>query len=130
MFENEEEMKFTTTEGQQQIALIKWFKYQYQGKIIFAIPNGAMLGGNKYALMRKMKQEGLLPGASDLFIPIPKGNYCGLFIEMKNLGATVCKVSEDQKWFLDEMRIAGYAAEWAAGFDKAKDIIENYMKGA
>jgi hypothetical protein len=27
------------------------------------------------------------------------------------------------------MKSAGYAATWAAGFDKAKTIIEGYMKG-
>jgi|APSaa5957512535_1039671.scaffolds.fasta_scaffold33654_2 hypothetical protein len=118
------------TESKQQQLLISWFKLQYPGKIIFAIPNGAMLGGANRALIGRIrKREGLLKGVSDLFLPIQKGDYAGCFIEMKNIGATRCKVSEDQKWFLDEMNTAGYKAEWCAGFDAAKEVITEYMKG-
>jgi hypothetical protein len=120
------------TESKQQQLLISWWKLQYPGKIIFAIPNGAWLSGDKVTrakLMRKMKAEGLLKGVSDLFIPIPRGNYCGLFIEMKNIGKPRCSVSEDQMWFIDEMNAAGYLAVWCAGFDKAREVIVEYMKG-
>ena len=118
------------TESKQQQLLIAWFKLQFPGKIIFAIPNGAALGGRNNLLLGKIrKREGLLKVVSDLFIPIQKGNYAGCFIEMKNIGATRCKVSEDQRWFLDEMNIAGYKAEWCAGFDAAKEVITEYMKG-
>ena len=118
------------TESKQQQLLIAWFKLQYPGKIIFSIPNGAMLGGANRALIGKIrKREGLLKGVSDLFVPIPNKKYCGLFIEMKNIGATRCKVSEDQRWFLDEMNTAGYKAEWCAGFDAAREVIIDYMKG-
>ena len=120
------------SESTQQIHLIKWFKLQYPGKIIFSIPNALKLGsraGNKYAMLRNLKNEGLLKGVSDLFVPIPRGNYHGLFIELKNIGKTRCSVSEDQRWFIDEMRESGYRAEWAPGFDKAKEIITEYMKG-
>ena len=118
------------SESRQQQLLIAWFKLQYPGKIIFAIPNGAMLGGrNKVQMGVLRKREGLLKGVADLFIPIQKGEYAGLFIEMKNVGKTRCSVTEDQKWFLDEMNAAGYKAEWCAGFDAAKEVITEYMKG-
>ncbi|HDY87297.1 MAG TPA: hypothetical protein ENH82_04170 [bacterium] len=120
------------TESIQQIQLISWWKLQYPGKIIFSIPNGSWLYGDRVTrakIMRKMKAEGLLKGVSDLFIPIPKDEYSGLFIEMKNICKTSCSVSGDQVWFLDQMRVAGYRAEWCAGFDKAREIITEYMKG-
>jgi hypothetical protein len=118
------------TESKQQQLVITWFKLQYPGKIIFAIPNGAMLGGRNPKQMGSLrKREGLLKGVSDLFIPIPSFSYSGLFIEMKNIGKTLCSVSEDQRWFIDEMREAGFVAEWCAGFDAAKEVITEYMKG-
>lgn len=127
------------SESTEQQALIYWYRMQYPDRMIFAIPNGEWLHGNKLQRikqMQKAKREGLLPGTSDLFIPEPVWQgaggeyYHGLFIEMKDVGATQCKVSPEQKQFIEDMRKRGYAAHWAAGFDVAKPIIEDYMRGA
>lgn len=123
------------SESIEQQAVITWFRTQYPDKIIFAIPNGAWLSGDakrRAMIMRKSKKEGLLPGVSDLFIPVPimptNGSWFhGLFIEMKAEGKTWCSVSPVQRQFLEDMVAQGYLAIWAAGFEHAKQIIEDYM---
>ena len=64
--------------------------------------------------------------------------YLGLFIELKKEGTRIFK--KDGKLVADEhireqfdmlmdLRRRGYAAEFACGFDEAKKLIDDYMKG-
>jgi len=116
------------SESNEQIAVVQWFRSQYPKYRIIAIPNGQLVGGkNKYALINKYKKEGMLPGVSDLFICVMKKNYAGLWLEMKDRKKTACSVSQDQKQWIYDMSEAGYRAEWAAGFEQAKKIIEEYF---
>ena len=116
------------SESEQQQMVVSWFRMQYPKEIIFAIPNGSMLGGqNRFKLATKYRKEGLLPGVSDLFIACPKGVYHGMFIEMKDKGKTYSSVSNEQKFFLESAISKGYLCGWAPGFDSAKEKIEDYM---
>jgi hypothetical protein len=63
---------------------------------------------------------------------------CGLFIELKREGTRICKKDgklvadkhiREQYDMLEELRWRGYAAEFACGFDEAKKLIDDYMKG-
>lgn len=135
------------SESTEQQAIVYWFHAQYPDKIIFAIPNGSWIPVSnikrRMAYTAKREREGLLPGVSDLFIPVRArcqgftdiGNagwetYGGLFVEMKNIGKTWSSVSPEQTAFIRDMQLAGYCAQWAAGFDVAKPIIEDYMRYA
>ena len=120
------------SEHAEQCAVVKWFKIQYpkHKSRIIAIPNGAVLSGNKLQRAKQMnflKSEGLKVGTSDLFIAVTTEKHAGLWLEMKDKKKTKCTVSKDQEAHMIEMVEAGYAATWAAGFDKAKAIIEEYM---
>ena len=90
-------------------------------------------------------------GYPDLFIAEPKkvviskgehtrlvAGYHGLFIELKREGTRIFKkdgalVADDhireQFDMLHDLRAKGYAAEFAIGFDEAKKLIDDYMKG-
>ena len=121
------------SEHTEQKALVSWFKlqYPYYKDCIIAIPNGSQLSGNigqRSAQVNKLKSEGMKSGASDLFIAVPVRGKHGLWLEMKDKGVTYYKVSKLQREHLALMINMGYAAEWAAGFDKAKVVIEDYMK--
>lgn len=48
--------------------------------LVFAIPNG---GQRNVVVARKLKAEGVRPGVPDLFLPVARGIWHGLFIEMK-----------------------------------------------
>lgn len=53
---------------------------------LFAIPNGGSRGGDKRSAQivgAQMKAEGVKAGVSDMMLPVPKHNLCGLFIELK-----------------------------------------------
>ncbi len=117
--------------------LIQWFKTQYRKyeNHIFAIPNGAWFAGlpqeKAIAYGAKRNREGLLKGVSDLMLAVAsfKKLKHALFLEMKAEGETQSSVSKEQLRFLNDMALQGYDAQIAYGFDQAKAIIEEYMKG-
>ena len=118
------------SESSEQIAVVQWFRLQYPKYRLIAIPNGqwvALKGYGKFKLIEKYKAEGMTNGVSDLFLCVPKNGYGGLWIEMKARGKTVSSLSPDQRIWLDDMEKIGYRAVWAAGFDEAKKIIEEYL---
>lgn len=87
-------------------------------------------------------------GYPDLFIaePVPEYDsegriighgYSGLYLEIKKEGTRLRKkdgawASEhiaEQAEMLNKLRARGYAAEFTVGFDGAKTIIDDYLKG-
>ena len=122
------------SEHTEQVAVVSWFKgrWPHFADCIIGIPNGAHIAGSvgqRAAKVNKLKAEGMKPGTSDLFIAVPMGNRCGLWVEMKNVNKTLCSVSQDQRDHLDLMRKVGYEAIWCSGFEVAKAAIEVYMNG-
>lgn len=123
------------SEHDEQCAVVKWFKMQYPKYkgCILAIPNGSVIavGGwkdkHRFARLKWVESEGFKKGTSDLFIAVPAGDKHGLWIEMKNINKTLSSVTQEQLEHIELMREMGYAAEWCAGFDKAKTVIEDYM---
>lgn len=118
------------TEHQEQKAVIRWFNAQHKplkGRLI-AVPNGAHLAGSqaqRSAKMNKMKAEGLSPGFPDLFLPVSRGGFHGLAIEMKRLkGSTTSK--EQAEW-LEWLPTQGYMAVLCKGADAAIETIKGYL---
>lgn len=96
---------------------------------VFAIPNAnALSSQNKQMAIRnmaKMKREGLRKGIPDLFIPVAKDNYHGLFIEMKRIkGSTT---SKEQKDWIEKLNNNGYKAIVCKGSKVAIEEIEKYF---
>lgn len=124
--------KLKTSESQEQQALIQWFRLKYPQHHMIAIPNGQWIAGEgkrRFALINKYKAEGLTPGVSDLFLCVPKNGQHGMWLEMKAQGKTASSLSPAQQQWGCDMINAGYAAVWASGFEEAKEIIEEYLKG-
>ena len=120
--------KVVLSESTEQQLVVSWFRLQYPKYRLISIPNGQMVGGrNKYALVNKYKKEGMFPGVADLFLCAPRNGYSGLWLEMKAKGKTASSLSPDQRLWLSDMEKQGYKAEWAAGFEQAKKIIEDYL---
>ena len=120
------------SEHDEQVAVVSWFKLQYPQHHLIANANGAWIAGEgkrKYALINKYKKEGMTPGVSDLFLCVARGGYHGLWIEMKDKGKTFASVSIEQRSWMLHMNLAGYLAKWAAGFEEAKVILEDYLRG-
>ena len=119
------------TEHAEQAALIDWC-IDNLGRypslhLIHAIPNGVMLGGGRVGAIRmnNLKAEGLRPGVSDLFLPVARGGYFGMYIEMKAKGGSL---SENQREFIAAAEAEGYycCVPFSAG--EAIENVEWYMQ--
>ncbi len=111
-------------EHQEQAALIQWFQVAYPTikTRLFAIPNGT--NKSRAAASRHMA-EGLRSGVPDLMLPIPRGDYHGLFIELKRSKGG--RLSDTQKDWLAFLSGQGYMAVVCHGFDEAKDVRGKYL---
>lgn len=97
------------TESQEQIAFVRWFRLQYPGVRIFAIPNGGARDAITGAILRA---EGVEPGVPDLMIPAWK-----LFIEFKRVKGSA--TSDEQKEWAAYLVEHGYAHFYAFGCEDA-----------
>ena len=72
------------TEHDEQAALFQWAELMAaqipELRLMFAIPNG---GHRHIGVARKLKAEGVKPGVPDIFLPVARNKFHGLFIEMK-----------------------------------------------
>jgi hypothetical protein len=63
-------------------------------QLLFAVPNG---GARSPRTAAKLKLEGLRPGVPDMCLPVPSGNFAGLWLEFKT---PVGRVSPEQKAYI------------------------------
>lgn len=118
-------------EHNEQKALFDWAFRAIQTKpelaLLFAIPNG---GARHPAVAAKLKAEGVKSGVPDIFLPVARGHFFGLWIELKfqgNSTASKGTVSKAQKAWLEALDAEGYATAVCYGWQAAKDIIETYL---
>ena len=116
------------TEEEEQQALFRWLAFAGNQKpellLMIHIPNE---GKRSQAAGARLKSVGLRKGVPDLFLPVPKGKFHGLWIEMKRLKGS--KTSKEQKEWIDALNGQGYFAAVCFGWVEAKETIERYMKG-
>ena len=89
---------------------------------MFAIPNG---GYRHYRTAADLKSEGVKSGVPDIMLPVARGGYYGLFIEMKRTSGG--RVSESQQKFLKTLNDNGYLAVVCKGFEQAQEAILKYL---
>ena len=109
-----------SNELQEQMAVVKYC--DLQGLPIVHIPNE---GKRSVVTGAQLKRAGMRPGFPDLFLPLPRGKYHGLFIEMKYGNG---KTSSDQEWWLATLSREGYAVCVCYGFDVAVRRIREYLR--
>jgi hypothetical protein len=83
------------------------------------------LNGVKLSKMQagKAKASGMLSGVPDLFLPVPRGSFCGLYIEMKSAKG---RISSEQSKFLQAASDFGYACFICYSAVDAIDKIKGY----
>jgi len=114
-------------EATEQEALMQWCSWQ-QSKypelaLIYHIPNG----GSRNALeAANLKRQGVKAGVPDLCLPVARGGFHGLYIEMK-YGKN--KTTENQKKWLKALQEQGYCTIVCYGAEEAKQVISRYFKG-
>ena len=109
-------------EQREQILLFNWIRRNPK-LIDHCFSNANERKTSKYIGMI-LKQMGLRPGASDVFIAIPREPYHGLFIELK-YGKN--QPTPSQWKFMEDMRKMGYDAVPMWGYENAKNYIINYL---
>lgn len=113
------------SEATEQERLISWASWQQscfpELKLLFHIPNG---GSRNTLEAANLKRQGVKAGVPDLFLPVAKGTYHGLFIEMKWGKNTV---TDKQDEWLHDLTVQGYKAAVCYGADEAIEIITNYL---
>ncbi|MDB4726128.1 VRR-NUC domain-containing protein [bacterium] len=111
-------------EDQHQAALFSWARLM-KGKLpgihlMFHPPNGGKRGEREAG---RLKKQGVLAGVSDIVLPVARGGYHGLFIELKSPTGALTKTQED---FLAGVTEQGYMGVVCFGFDEAKEEIIKY----
>ena len=105
-----------------QIRLFCWLRSRSDLEpYALSIPNDRKCGRIMGAIL---KYSGLKPGVSDMFIAIPKGEWHGLWIEMK-FGKN--KATAHQVKFLSDMDAKGYKAIICYSYEAARAAIEEYI---
>ena len=74
----------------------------------------------------KAKKSGMKRGFPDIFLPVFKGGYSGLFIELKKTKGG--SISKDQKWWIDALNNQKYKAVVCRGANEAINTIVDYLK--
>lgn len=115
-------MKLKGEDAEQQ-ALFQYAALQQDPswQMMFAIPNG---GRRWINTALKMKATGLKAGIPDIFLPVARTPWNGLFIEMKSLKGSV---APNQKVWHQLLREQDYRVAVCKGCDAAIEVITEYL---
>ena len=114
-------------ELQHQINVFKWSQQpSIRSKwpelaLLFHIKNETAEGAQQVAVDRA---SGVKKGVPDLCLPVPRGDYYGLYIEMKTQRG---KTSDAQDWWGDKLTEQGYFWEVCHGWESAIRVLEWYL---
>ena len=92
-------------------------------KLLHHIPNGGRRNAKEAA---KLKRMGVLAGVADLHMPVARGGYHGLYIEMKYDDG---RILESQKSFLKAAAAEGNYCIVCYSAADAIEILDLYMHG-
>jgi len=114
------------TEAQEQRILFQWINFNKtmhpELGLCFHIPNG---GSRNTLEAHNLKQQGVKAGVPDICLPVARGPYHGLYIELKRVRNG--KLSNDQRRWLGDLTKQGYRAVMCRGWEEARKEIEAYL---
>ena len=115
-------------ESIQQTQVIEWSRWAFKANpvrypyldMLHCSLNGVKLSGTQAKIA---KGQGMLSGVPDLFLPVPKNGFHGLFIEMKSDKG---RVTENQHWFLTNAESLSYKTVICYSAKEAISAIQAY----
>jgi hypothetical protein len=114
------------SEHQLQVSFFIWSKLQaskYPDLLkMFAIPNG---GARHIAVASKLKAEGVKAGVPDVFLPIARGGFHGLWIEFK-VKPNKCHPAQLER--IAQLRADGHNVHVCHELDEAINAVLGYLK--
>lgn len=112
-------------EAVEQIKLFRWVDFAVNRypelEMLYHIPNG---GSRNPIEAANLKRQGVRAGVPDLCLPVARGKYHGLYIEMK-YGDN--KPTQNQKRWLRNLQRYGYATSICYSAEAAIADIEKYL---
>ena len=114
--------KADISEHNLQMKCVRYFRLKYKKYLIYAIPNG---GYRTRTTAKKLKLEGVVAGIPDLFIPVARQGFHGMYIEMKNGKAG--KISKEQKKIMELLENFGYKVVLCRDFDQFMKEVDEYF---
>ena len=113
------------SEDTEQMAVMDWANWQLniypELELLHHCPNG---GRRNKPEAVKLKQMGVKAGIPDLCLPVPKGEYSGLYIEMKFEKG---RLEESQKKMLQLLTNQGHYCAVCYGAEEAINVLEQYL---
>lgn len=114
-------------EAQEQAAVFEWAAWMAKSipelALLYHIPNG---GSRNIIEARNLKAQGVKSGVPDIVLPVARGKYHGLYIELKRKGG---RPTELQLNWIKRLCEQGYAALICYGADEARATIARYLNG-
>lgn len=90
-------------------------------RLLHHIPNG---GSRNTAEAMQMKRQGVKRGVPDLHLPVPRGEYASLYIELKRPGG---KTSDNQDWWISALEKVGNRVCVCHGWEEAVKCLKDYL---
>lgn len=117
-------------ESDLQKALITWArtkeKIYPELKWLHAIPNG---GKRDSRTAQLMVAEGVKAGVLDLHLPVARGGYHGLMMELKRPGGKCLAPSKEQSEYMEFLDGQGYCTMISNDFGQVKTHLVDYLEG-
>lgn len=107
------------SEHQEQVGFVNWFRLQFPGVLIFAVPNGER---RALSVAKRLRAEGVVRGIPDLFIPAWL-----MWVEMKREKGG--RLSPEQREVIEYLRGIGHTVIVGKGAqDASRQIMEERKK--
>jgi hypothetical protein len=115
------------SESVEQICLFRWAAYSEAAhpelRLMYHIPNG---GKRNITTAKRLKAEGVKAGVPDVHLPVPRGKYHGLYIELKKQKGNI--TTENQDSWLAALSEQGYCTTVCKGWEAATKVILEYLE--
>lgn len=113
--------------------ICQYMRLQYPNVLFNTDLSGIRLTPGQAKKVKSLRSSRAWP---DIFIPEPRGQYFGLYIELKKDDVYLFKRDgsfktdhyREQHEMLMKLKNRGYKAVFAFGFEQAKNIIDEYLK--
>jgi len=121
-------IKSELSEYQHQVKIFEWADMMSVQKPELKLLNASLMGVHlSFKILNKYRKAGVKKGYPDIFLPVPKGIFHGLFIELKKVGGSA-PTKEQTEW-LNELVGWGYDCYCCKGSQAAISTIESYLNG-
>ena len=115
-------------ESEEQQALFAWARLQERTypelALLVHVPNGGLRNMPEAV---RFKAEGVRKGFPDIMLPVARGGFHALAIELKRIRGG--RVLPEQREWIDALTGQGWRSVVCRGADEARDEIEAYLAG-